>query len=68
MMGMVVLTFAGIDTADTVRKKLVGLNNLSQVVEVIRKDDGQVKIKEEPRLTGLGGTCLLLSICKGGLL
>jgi len=56
---MVVLAFDGIDTADTVRNKLIDLDNqyllnLSQVVAVVRKDDGQVKIKEEPRLTGLG--------------
>jgi len=59
MTDMVVLAFDGVDTAEKVRNKLIDLNNqyllnLSQVVEVVRKDDGQVKIKEEPTLTGLG--------------
>jgi uncharacterized membrane protein len=59
MTDMVVLAFDGVDTAEKVRNKLIDLNNqyllnLNQVVEVVRKEDGQVKIKEEPRLTGLG--------------
>ena len=59
MTDMVVLAFDGIDTADKARNTLIDLNNqyllnLNQAVEVIRKEDGQVKIKEEPRLTGLG--------------
>jgi len=56
---MVVLAFDGVDTAEKARKTLIDLNNqyllnLNQVVEVVRKEDGQVKIKEEPRLTGIG--------------
>ncbi len=59
MTDMVVLAFDGVDTADNVRNKLIDLNNqyllnLSQVVEVIRKEDGQVKIKDEHRLTSIG--------------
>jgi uncharacterized membrane protein len=59
MTEMVVLAFDGEDTADKARNKLIDLNDqfylkLDQAVEVIRKQDGQVKIKEEPRLTGLG--------------
>ncbi len=59
MTDMVVLAFDGIDTADTVRNKLIDLNNqyllnLGQVVEVVRKEDGQVKIKDEHRLTSIG--------------
>jgi uncharacterized membrane protein len=58
MTDMVVLAFDGENTAEMVRNKLIDLNNqfylkLDQVVEVTRKSDGQVKIKEEPKLTGL---------------
>ena len=63
MTDMLVLAFDNIDGADNVKNKLVELNSqfllkLDQIVEVVRKADGQVKIKEEPRLTGaaaLGG-------------
>lgn len=63
MTDMVVLAFDSIDGADNVKNKLLELNaqfllKLDQVTEVIRKPDGQVKIKEEPKLTGvaaLGG-------------
>ena len=63
MTDMLVLAFDNIDGADNVKNKLVELNaqfllKLDQIVEVVRKADGQVKIKEEPRLTGaaaLGG-------------
>jgi len=56
---MLVLAFDGIDTADKVKERLVELNTqfllqLDQVVVVVRKEDGQVKVKEEPRLTGIG--------------
>ena len=59
MTDMLVLAFDGIDTADKVKDKLVDLNaqymlQLDQVVEVVREDNGKVKIKEEPRLTGIG--------------
>lgn len=59
MTEMVVLAFDGTDTANKVRNKLIDLNNqymlrLDQAIEVVRNPDGQVKIKEEPRLTGLG--------------
>ena len=59
MTEMVVLAFDGVDTAEEVKNRLVDLNRqyflkLGQVVEVVRKPDGQIKIKEEPRLTGLG--------------
>jgi uncharacterized membrane protein len=59
MTELVVFAFDGTDTANKVKDKLVELNNefllkLDQVVEVVRKPDGQVKIKEEPRLTGIG--------------
>jgi uncharacterized membrane protein len=59
MTDMVVLAFDGIDTADKARDRLIDLNNqfllnLDQVVVVERKEDGQVKIKDEHRLTGLG--------------
>jgi uncharacterized membrane protein len=59
MTDMVVLSFDGIDTAEIVKNRLIDLNNqfllkLDQVVEVVRKSDGQVKIKDEPRLTGIG--------------
>jgi len=48
-----------VDTAEKVRNRLIDLNNqfllkLDQVVEVVRKPDGEIKIKEEPRLTGVG--------------
>ena len=63
MTDMLVLAFDNIDGADNVKNKLVELNTqfllkLDQLVEVVRKPDGQVKIKEEPKLTGaaaLGG-------------
>jgi uncharacterized membrane protein len=56
---MLVMGFDGVDTAANVKNKLLELNSqyllsLDQVVEVVRKPDGQVKIKEEPRLTGAG--------------
>jgi uncharacterized membrane protein len=59
MTEMIVLAFDGVDTADKVRNRLIDLNkqflvSIDQAVEVVRKEDGQVKIKEEPRLTGLG--------------
>jgi uncharacterized membrane protein len=59
MTDMLVLAFDGIDTADKVKDKLIDLNaqfllKLDQVVEVVREDNGKVKIKEEPRLTGIG--------------
>lgn len=59
MTDMVVLAFDTPDGAHKAREKLVELNNefllkLDQAVEVIRKDDGQVKIKEERSLTGFG--------------
>ena len=63
MTDMVVLAFDSENGADMVRTKLLELNaqfllRLDQVVEVVRKADGQVKVKEEPKLTGaaaLGG-------------
>jgi len=59
MTEIVVLAFDGVETADKAKNRLVDLDrqyliSLDQVVEVVRKPDGQVKIKEEPRLTGLG--------------
>jgi len=59
MTEIVVLAFDGVETADKAKNRLADLDsqyliNLDQVVEVVRKPDGQVKIKEEPRLTGLG--------------
>jgi uncharacterized membrane protein len=59
MKDMLVLGFDGVDTAANVKSKLLDLNSqylltIDQVVEVVRKPDGQVKIKEEPRLTGVG--------------
>jgi len=63
MTDMLVLGFDGVDTAANVKNKLLELNSqfllkLDQIVEVVRQPDGKVKIKEEPRLTGvaaLGG-------------
>jgi uncharacterized membrane protein len=59
MTDMLVLAFDGMDTAEKARDKLIDLNTqfllkLDQCVVVVRKDDGQVKIKEEPSLTGIG--------------
>ena len=59
MTDMVVLAFDGEETAEKVKNRLLDLNKqyllqLGQVVEVVRKPDGQVKIKEEPRLTSYG--------------
>jgi len=59
MTEIVVLAFDGVETADKAKNRLADLDsqyliNLDQVVEVVRKPDGQVKVKEEPRLTGLG--------------
>ena len=59
MTEMVVLAFDGTDTASKARNKLIDLNNqyllrLDQAIEVVRNPDGQVKIKDEHRLTGLG--------------
>lgn len=59
MTDMVVLAFDNADDAQKVREKLVDLNNqyllrLDQAVEVVRGKDGQVKVKEEPTLTGAG--------------
>jgi uncharacterized membrane protein len=59
MRDMFVLAFDGIDTAEKVRDRLLELNEqfllkIDQVVEVVRHQDGKVKIKEEPRLTGIG--------------
>ena len=59
MTDMIVLAFNGIDTAEKARDKLIDLSaqfllKLNQVVVVTRKGDGQVKIKEEPKLTGIG--------------
>ena len=60
---MLVLAFDSIDGADNAKKELFDLDaqfflSLDQIVEVVRNADGQVKIKEEPKLTGvaaLGG-------------
>ena len=54
---MVVLAFDDVDGAHNARNKLVELNNqfllkLDQAVEVVRKEDGHIKIKEERSLTG----------------
>jgi uncharacterized membrane protein len=59
MTDMVVLAFNTLDGAHNAREKLVELNNefllrLDQAVEVIRNPDGQVKIKEERSLAGIG--------------
>jgi len=59
MTEMVVLAFDGVDTADKARNELIDLDrqfliNLDQAVEVVRQPNGQIKIKEEPKLTGLG--------------
>jgi uncharacterized membrane protein len=59
MTDLVVLAFDGEDTAAQVRNKLVDLNkqyllNLREAVEIVRRADGKIKIKEEPRLTGIG--------------
>jgi len=59
MTDMVVLAFDGVETGSNVKNRLIELNNqfllkLDQVVEVVRKPDGEIKIKEEPRLTGVG--------------
>ena len=59
MTDLVVLAFDGEDTAEQVRNKLVDLNkqyllNLREAVEVVRHSDGKIKIKDEPRLTGIG--------------
>ena len=59
MTDMVALAFDTLDGAHNARSKLVDLNNqyllkLDQAVEVVRKADGQVKIKEERSLTGAG--------------
>jgi|SRR5271169_2187949 len=59
MTDMLVLAFDGIDTAEKVKNRLIDLNaqfllKLDQVVEVVREQNGKVKIKEEPRLTGIG--------------
>jgi uncharacterized membrane protein len=55
---MLVLAFDGEDTASKVKDKLIDLDKqyllgLDQVVEVVRKSDGQVKIKQEHRFTGI---------------
>lgn len=63
MTDMLVLAFDTIDGAENVKNKLLELNaqfllKLDQIIEVVRKEDGQVKIKESPKLTGaaaLGG-------------
>jgi uncharacterized membrane protein len=63
MTDMLVLAFDNIDGAANAKKKLVDLDaqfmlRLDQVVEVDRNADGQIKIKEEPKWTGvaaLGG-------------
>jgi uncharacterized membrane protein len=59
MTDMLVLAFDGVDTADKARNTLIELNNqyllnLNQAVEVVRAEDGQVKVKDERRLTGFG--------------
>jgi uncharacterized membrane protein len=59
MTDMIVLAFDGVDTASNAKKKLIDLNNqyllnIDQAVELVREPDGHIKIKEEPRLTGLG--------------
>jgi uncharacterized membrane protein len=56
---MVVLAFDDIDTAEKVRGRLIDLNTqyllrLDQAVEVVRENNGKIKIKDEPRLTGIG--------------
>lgn len=59
MTGMLVLAFDSQDSAAKAKQKLIELDTqyllkLDQVVEVLRKTDGQVKVKEEPKLTGIG--------------
>ncbi len=56
---MIVLAFTSEDGADQGRKKLVELNdeyvlNLNDAVEVVRKADGKIKIKNIRNLTGIG--------------
>lgn len=56
---MVVLGFDGEATAEKAKEKLIELDKqylleLDQVVVVVRKADGHVKVNEEPRLTGIG--------------
>lgn len=58
MADMLVLAFDGEDGASNAKEKLIELDKqyllrLDQVVEVVRKQDGQVKIKQEPRFTGI---------------
>lgn len=58
MTDMIVLAFNTEEGADKAKEKVIEVGSqymfgLHQMVEVVRKADGQVKIKEEPRLTGL---------------
>ena len=63
MTEMLVLAFDTEDGAAQAKQKILELDKqyvlqLDQVVEVVRKADGQIKIKQEPKLTGvaaLGG-------------
>lgn len=63
MTDMVVLAFDGEDAAAQAKTKVIELNKqymlgLDQVVEVVRKPDGGVKISHDPNITGraaLGG-------------
>jgi len=59
MTDMLVLAFDSVDGAHEARDELVDLNNqyllkLDQAVEVVRPQDGQVKVKEEHSLAGAG--------------
>ena len=56
---MAVLAFDSVDGAHNARNKLIELNDefllrLDQAVEVVRKADGHIKIKEERSMTGFG--------------
>ncbi len=59
MTDMVVLAFDAEDGAAQAKQKLIELDKqyvlqLDQVVEVVRRADGQVKVKQEPKFTGVG--------------
>ena len=58
MTDLLVLAFDGEDTASKVKQNLIELDKqyllgLDQVVEVVRKSDGQVKIHQEHKFTGM---------------
>ncbi len=58
MTDMIVLAFGTEDGAEKAREKVIEVGNqymfgLHQIVEVVRKPDGQVKIMDEPKLTGI---------------